>query len=156
MLRCYASDVGQQRQQREKGAQHVLAFGNPGDGFHVQRMPREQRGDKRGRPQFPREPEQQEEKQNRIHRVKQDVDGMVRPGVEAEQHSQSSMCESHVTGCQLPRVSGGEGPFDSSPRQAVLDDAIFRDVIVVVVIHKAVARHRQVSQQRDEREQQSP
>jgi len=36
-----------------------------------------------------------------------------------------------------------------------LHDGIFRDVILIVVIHKTVARRRQISQQRNEREQQA-
>ena len=146
--------VGQQRQQREKGAQHVFALGNPGDGFHMQRMPGKQRGDERAGPQRPGQLEQQQQQQHGIRRVKQDIDTMLCPGVQSEQlaiqHVRKPRDRMPVAG-----VSGGESPLDAGPRQAVLDDAIIRDVILVVVNDKAIVRHRPVSQQRDEREQQS-
>ncbi len=37
--------VGQECQEPEKGAENVLAFGDPGDGFDVERVPGEQGGD---------------------------------------------------------------------------------------------------------------
>ena len=40
-----------QREQPEKCAQDVLAFGRPRDGFDVQRMPGKQRRDKRAAPE---------------------------------------------------------------------------------------------------------
>ena len=120
----------------------------------MERVPGEQRGDEHARPQFTREPEQQEEKQNHIRRVKQHVDEMVRAGVEAEEFAVRHVRE---PGERMPvaRVTGGERPFDSRPRQSFLHDGIFRDVILIVVIHKTVARRRQISQQRDECEQQA-
>ena len=42
--------VGDEAQQPEKGAQHVLALGDPRDGFHMERMPREQRRHERAPP----------------------------------------------------------------------------------------------------------
>jgi uncharacterized protein YdbL (DUF1318 family) len=65
------------------------------------------------------------------------------------------MCESQVSGCQLLAWPGGKGPFDAGPRQAVLDDMILGDVIIVVKDAEAVIGRRQINQQRDEREQQA-
>ena len=98
----------------------------------MQRMPGEQRGHKGAGPQRIRQPEQQHEKQERVGRVKQDVDAMMRAGVQAEQ-----LAVQHVRkpGQRMPvaGVPGREGPFDAGPGQAVLDHLIFGDVIVVVI-----------------------
>ena len=117
-------------------------------------MPGEQRGDERCRPQRAGQPEQQEQEQNRIHRVKQHVDGMMGAGIEAEEFTIRHVRKPRERMPVAP-MTGGEGPLDSSPRQTILDGAIFRHVGAVVIVHKAVVRHRQVSQQRDEREQQT-
>src|SRR5208283_3891944 len=79
---------------------------------------------------------------------------MVCAGVEAEEFAVRHVRE---PGEWMPvaRVAGGEGPFDSRPRQSFLHGGIFRDVILIVVIHKTVVRRRQISQQRDECEQQA-
>src|ERR1035437_7046672 len=52
-------------------------------------------------------------------------------------------------------VPGGKSPFDAGPRQAVLDNMVFGDVIIVVKDAEAVIGRRQINQQRDEREQQT-
>jgi hypothetical protein len=52
-------------------------------------------------------------------------------------------------------IPGGKSPFDSGPRQAVLDDVVLADIIVIVKDAEAMTGHWQVNQQRDEREQQA-
>ena len=66
---------------------------------------------------------------------------------------QSAMCESQVSGCQLPACQR-ERPFDAGPRQAVLHHGVFGDVIVVVIKREAVVRRRQINRQRAQHEQQ--
>ena len=77
--------IAQKREQGEERAQHIFAFGNPRDGFHMQRMPGKQRGDKRGRPQRARQAPEQRQQQNHVGGVKQDVDDVMCAGVETEQ-----------------------------------------------------------------------
>ena len=54
----------------------------------------------------------------------------------------------------VARVSGGECPFDTGPRQAGLHHRIFRDVIAVVIKREAVVRRRQINRQRSQHKQQ--
>ena len=79
---------------------------------------------------------------------------MLRSGIRAKQ-----LIVQHVRKpCKrvpVGRVPCRKCPLDSGPRQTILDNAIFCNVFVIVIICKTAARRRQISQQRDEREQQT-
>jgi len=134
--------VAQQRDQRKKSAQHVLALGDPRDGFDVHRMPREQRGDECGRPQFAGQPQQQREQQRHVCRVKQGVDEVRPGGIQAEHAAVNHVRE---PGERMPVAGGhrGESPFHAGPRHAVLHDGLVGNVKAVVKEAKVEPRHRQ-------------
>ena len=92
--------VYQQGEQKEEHAEHILAFGNPRNGFHPKRVPCKQRRNESSSPQRMGQPKDEKSQKARIDRVNQDTHQVVRPGL-SPKSSQSSMCESHVTGCQL-------------------------------------------------------
>ena len=145
--------VAQERQQGEEGAEDILAFGDPGDGFHVEGVPGEQRGDERAGPQRGSQPEQQEKEQGRIGGVEEDADKVVRPGVEPKERAVSHVGD---PGQRMPvaRVPGGQRPAEAGPGQPLLDRGIVRDVVVVVVIDEGMRPRRQINQQRGKRKQQ--
>jgi hypothetical protein len=79
------SEVSIQPGQPEERVEDILALGDPGDRFHMQRMHREEAGDEEGRPlaqaQFARDGEQDERAANMEPQTGQ----VMRSGTEAEQ-----------------------------------------------------------------------
>ena len=69
--------VGEHCQQPEKGAEHVLALGDPGDGLDVQGVQGEEGGDKCARPAALSHSLEENEQQNGVRNVPEDVDQMV-------------------------------------------------------------------------------
>ena len=83
-------DIRQERQQPEKSAQNILAFGRPRNRFDMQRMPREQRRDERAAPQRAGGSTQKDKQQQGICDVEEQVDEMMRAGVDTEQRAVQS------------------------------------------------------------------
>src|ERR1039458_1414439 len=77
--------VSPDREQAEEGAENVLAFGDPGDGFDVERVPGEEGGDEGAAPEGAGHAVQDGEKQKGIGEVKEEVGGMMAGGIEWEQ-----------------------------------------------------------------------
>ena len=97
-------------------------------------MPREQRGDERGRPELAPVSRSSNMKSSTAFAAwNKNIDEMMRAGIQAEQFAVRHV---RKPGERMPvaRVAGGERPLDARPGQAVLDDGIFGDVIVVVII----------------------
>ena len=77
--------VGENRQQPEERAEHILALGDPGHRLHVQRMSGKHGGDKRTPPRPPGRPPEQLEDQDRVGRVKDEVRDVIHARVAGEQ-----------------------------------------------------------------------
>src|SRR5208283_4151376 len=77
--------ISPQRQEEKKRAQNILTLRNPGDGFDVQGMQREDGSYERTAPKGTRGAPQKQEQQERVGNVEQDIDQMLRPGVLAEE-----------------------------------------------------------------------
>ena len=115
-----ASDFGlphtgirQKREHEEERAEHVLALGNPGHGFDVQRMQRKQRGHQGAAPDAPVRRWSSEKQQRRVRRVQQQAGQVVPPGSgrkAAVQHVRQPRQRMPVA----PQT-GSEGPGDISP-----------------------------------------
>ena len=138
-LCLHISQIEQHRQQPEKSAEHVLAFGNPRDGFDVQRMPGEQRRHKRAAPERAGHFFQHRQQQQRICRVQKQV-RQVKPAgpepVELRIEHQGNPGQRMPVAC----VAGRKRPRDASGRQPAFDVLIVGDVIEIVVIDKPGAQ----------------
>ena len=112
------SGISQQRQHEKERAEHILAFGDPGDRFHMQRVQREERRDERAAPDRAGHAAEDLEEQEGVGDVEQKACQVVPARLHPEQL--------HVRHVRQPsqRVivvveSGAEGPTDIRPIQSL-------------------------------------
>ena len=123
--------VGQQRQAEEERAQHILALGDPGHRFDVQRMHHEEQGRPGARPERPRGRAQPPEQQDRVGEVQQQVRQVVTPGVQAVELGIEHQGEPRQR-VPVGPLETGPRPMPALPRQAVGDVRVFKDVAGIV------------------------
>ena len=79
---------------QEKRAEHILPLGDPRDGFHVQRMPAEQRGDQRAGPGGFGQACEGQKQQQRIQRMQEEVREVMSAGIKTVQRAVQLMQKS--------------------------------------------------------------
>ena len=131
--------VRPQRQEKERCAEQVLAFGDPGDGIDLEGVEGEGSGEEGAFPKGAGEPAEREEYQAAIQGVDEQVDEVMAGGAESEQ-----LAINHVghPGQRMPvgvvAVQTAEGPRDAVPGEAGLDVRVGDNVTVVVVVDEVV------------------
>jgi len=85
--------------------------------------------------------------------MEQDIDEMLRPNIRAE-HARIEHVRKPGQRMPVAPVPGGEGPFDSAPRQTRFNVAVL-DINRVVENHQCRVPHRQICQHGNQRKQQA-
>ncbi len=103
--------VADQREQSEECEQHILAFGDPHDGFHAQRMDREEGGGKQAAARRFGGARQKDIQKDGIEAVQDEIGGMIARRARAKKRAVQHQAQPRQ---RLPEsgVSGGEGPTD--------------------------------------------
>jgi hypothetical protein len=140
------SSVCDQRQQKEEGAEHILALGNPGYRFDMQRMQPEDEGDERAASDKAGGGAQPEKKQGRVRGVQQKAGEMMAGGSETEEGAIERVRHPSER-VPVAGVGGGEGPSDRSPTQSGDYLRVSSYVIEVVVAHESIAQDRRKAEQ---------
>ena len=131
--------VRPQRQQKERCAEQVLAFGDPGDGVDLEGVEGEDSGEQSALPNGAGEPAEGEEDEQAVEGVDQQIDEVMAGGAESEQ-----LAINHVghPGQRMPvgvvAVQTAECPRDAMPGEAGLDVRVGDNVTVVVVVDEVV------------------
>ena len=130
----------QQREQREEGAEDIFPLRDPGDGFHIDGVQTEERGDERAQPEATGEPMQREQEQHGGGSVPEHIFEMHELRIEAE--------EAHIRhegagGERHPEagVRGGESGAHAVRRQTVADEGVFVDVAGVIEGDEGAIQH---------------
>ena len=140
--------ISEQGEEEKESAEHILPFGHPGDGLHMERVQCKERGDKRAPPGGARQALEQQEQQGGIGGMEQQTDQVVPPCVKAEQlHVQQMRDPRHWMPVLEAGVAGLKGPDQVSPRQALLHVRVGGHVAVVIIIDEIVPGHRPKSRQ---------
>ena len=109
--------VGNQREQTEESAEHILAFRHPGHRLDAQRVKGEQRRHQQTPPRRAGHQLQQREDQPRVERVQQHVGQMMSPRLQTEQ-----LAVQHVgpnrQGVPIPAHRVPASPFYALPSQS--------------------------------------
>ena len=132
--------VRPQRQHEEESAEDVFAFGDPGDGFDVQRVQGEEGGDGGAAAGAAGHAGEGEEEQQRAEAMDQEADQVMAGGVEAEKLDVQHVGE---PGERMPvaLVAGRERPGDGGPGQPALNGWVFINVGLVVAIDEGSVVH---------------
>ena len=154
--RQVASDTGiarvptiyAQREQEEHHAEQVLALGDPGDGFNVDGVESEKRGDHRATsdgagssPQYPKQ-------QYYVDDVQQEIGLMMAAGVEAEHPAVQRVRE---PGERVPIGSAErrERPLHGRYVQSALHVHVVYNVDVIVIVEERMGADRVIQGNRD-------
>ena len=138
--------VGQQGRRPEKGAQHVFAFGDPGDRLDVHGMGGEQGSHDCARPSRTGQRDEQHEQQQAVQDVEREVGQMVRAGLEAEELDVRHVRDPRE-GVPVAFLSRPEGPGDVVRGEAGRDVPVFSHVLRVVESDERMLPHGRVDQQ---------
>ncbi len=131
--------VTNQCQQEAERAQHILALRNPGHGFHVQRVDREDGCGPRAQPVLSSQSAEQREHQHRVSDVPEEVHYVENDRVRAEQlHVEHQRYPSERM--PVARVEGRERPAEALRSQAGQHMRIGGHVFRVVVVDEARIR----------------
>ena len=148
------TDVGPQGEQAEEGAEDVLAFGGPGDGFDVERMQGKEGSDEGTAPGGVGGASQKQKEQQGVGDMETEVDEVMAGRVKPEEFNIQRMREPSQR-VPVGGVIGAKGPGDSGPGQTLLKVRIGGDVSAVIVVDELVETNRPISGQRDCREEQA-
>src|ERR1051326_5106580 len=132
--------VGEQRQHEEKGAEHVLAFGHPGNRFDVNRVEREEGRHHGAGPGSAGHSLQQEKEQHCIGRVEQKVREVMEAWIQAE-HLDIQGVRKPGQGMPIRGVAAAEGPDHSFPGQPLVNVRVLGDVKRVIEVDELATRH---------------
>ncbi len=126
--------------EKKEGAEDVLALGDPGNGFHVQRMEGEERGDEKTGADAASNPCEDKKQHGGVQSVDEDAYEMMTGRIQGEKLI--------VEGVGKPRdwvpIGGGgcgEGPSDGGPTQAAADVRVAGDIYTIVPKDEAVPQH---------------
>ena len=133
------ADVSPEREEAKEGAEDILAFGDPGDGFDVERVPGKKGGDEGAAPAGAGHAAQDGEKQQRVGEVQSQAGRMMAAGIECEQ-----LAIEHVRepGQRMPisGMRGRECPAEARQGQALAHHQVIGDVFGVVIIDETAVK----------------
>ena len=150
-LAFHVSAIRPEREQEEKGAQHILPFRHPRYRLHMQRVPGKQRRDTNAPPHCPRHPAQYQKEQEAVGGVQEHIGQMMASGSQAIELTIQHMGE---PGHRVP-IAGrraSEGPLHPGPGQSRLNVRVFRDIHLVIVSQEFVSERRREDHQGDQPE----
>ena len=148
------SFIGKKGEQEKERAQQIFPLRDPGNRLHVQWMQGEEGGDKCAFPQGSRHALQYDEQDQGVQDVKKEVDLVMSSRVEPEPLNIEHVGE---PGQRMPVAvfERAEGPPDSLQAQAVADDRILYDVLVVIISNEFETAYLPVDRRGDDDEGQS-
>ena len=151
---AHVAAISPEGEDEEEAAEDVLAFGNPGDGFDVERVPGEEGGDHGAAPLRAGQLPKDEKEQDGIGGVNKEIGAVMGAGIETVE---GAVCGVGKPGEGMPvaGVAGGEGPGNGVARDAMLDGKVQQDVIGIVVVDEVEMGRGPVNGEGDEGKEQT-
>ena len=140
--------IGQEGEQKKEGAEDVLSFGDPGDGFDVEWMPGEEGGDKRAAPAGAGHVEQDEKEQRGICGMEEEAGEVVSAGGGAVELPIEGMGEPGE-GVPIAGVERAERPDHEWKGEPLVDGGVVEDVLRVIEVDEGRAGDGPEEQHRD-------